>query len=226
MSHDEDLFQLWAERVRSAQPEGPEPAPEPPPPTAATAATREQRRSRRKREVRARTIPRRHLEPEGRRAEEREYHPVDETLFQDRPRTRADCAGGERPCPWVSCQHHLFLDVTKTGGVKLVFPDLEVWELTESCSIDVAERGNGEGLKLEEVGALLNITRERVRQLEKRGLAKLRAADKREAGILAEAAEDEGFGRAVRHLPVITDEEPDEDDDATNEGSEAPESRP
>ena len=211
MSREDDLFALWAERVRAAQPT---PEPEPPaPPTAATAATREQRRSRRKREVRARTVRMRQMEPGARRAEEREYHPVDTSAEYDRPRTREDCAGGERPCPWVSCKHHLFLDVARTGGIKLNFPDLEVWELTESCALDVADRGNGEGVTLEETGALLNLTRERIRQIEKRGLAKLRAADKREDGALAEAAEDEGYGRVVRRLPVITNEDTDEEDD-------------
>ena len=42
----------------------------------------------------------------------------------DRPQSRADCAGGQRPCPWVSCKHHLFLDVNpETGSIKLNFPD-------------------------------------------------------------------------------------------------------
>lgn len=224
MSQEEDLFALWADRARAAQPPEPEPAPEPHPPTTAAAATREQRRSRRKREVRSHTITRRQLDPAGRRAEEREYHPIDETLFQGRPRTRADCEGGERPCPWVSCKYHLYLEVLSSGGVKLIFPDLEVWELAESCAIDVAERGNGEGVTLEEVGALLNITRERVRQIEVKGLAKLRRADERAEGLLAETAEDEGYGRAVRRLPVLTNEDTDEEDDETGEATEAPES--
>ena len=213
MSQEEDLFALWAERARAAQPPGPEPAPEPPPPTAAAAATREQRRSRRKREVRAHTITRRQLDPAGRRAEEREYHPIDETLFQGRPRTRADCEGGERPCPWVSCKYHLYLEVLSSGGVKLIFPDLEVWELTESCALDVADRAPGEGVTLEQTGEILNITRERVRQIEKKGIAKLKRADQREHGVLAEVAEDEGYGRAVRHLPVINNEDTDEEGD-------------
>lgn len=93
-----------------------------------------------------------------------------------RPATRAECVQGEhaeRPCPFVSCKHHLFLDVSdRTGSIKLNFPDLEVWELTESCSLDVADRG---GVTLEDVGQIMNITRERVRQLEVRGVARLKA---------------------------------------------------
>jgi hypothetical protein len=36
-----------------------------------------------------------------------------------RPRTRADCVGGPRPCPWVSCIHHLALRVQPNGTIML-----------------------------------------------------------------------------------------------------------
>lgn len=90
----------------------------------------------------------------------------------DRPRTRGDCYGGPRPCPWVGCKYNLYLDVTLTGSVKLNFPDLEPHEMSPagSCSLDVADGG---GETLEVVGKLLNVVRERVRQIEDRALAKL-----------------------------------------------------
>ncbi len=94
----------------------------------------------------------------------------------DRPKTRGDCLHGphaERPCPFVSCKHHLYLDVNKdTGSIKMNFPDLEVWELTETCALDIADRG---GVTLEEVGALTSRTRGRIQQVETRAIAKLRA---------------------------------------------------
>lgn len=81
-----------------------------------------------------------------------------------RPKTREQCLHMERPCPFVSCIYHLYLDVNpKTGSIKLNFPETEVWEMEESCVLDVAERG---GITLEEVGEVMNLTRERVRQLE------------------------------------------------------------
>jgi hypothetical protein len=90
-----------------------------------------------------------------------------------RPRSRADCATGPRPCMFISCKHHLYLDVNPaTGSIKLNFPDKEVWELAETCALDVADRG---GITLEEVGSIMNLTRERIRQVETRGLLKLRA---------------------------------------------------
>ena len=89
-----------------------------------------------------------------------------------RPRHRGDCLNMQRPCPFVSCEHHLYLDVNpNSGAIKLNFPHLEVWEMAETCALDVADRG---GITLEEVGAILNLTRERIRQVEVRGLGKLR----------------------------------------------------
>jgi hypothetical protein len=95
-------------------------------------------------------------------------------LFDDleRPKMRGECKDMERPCPYVSCKHHLYLDVNPdTGSIKLNFPDLEVWEMADTCSLDVADRG---GITLEEVGEILNLTRERIRQVEVRGLLKLK----------------------------------------------------
>ena len=89
-----------------------------------------------------------------------------------RPTTREDCRTAERPCPYISCKYHLYLDVNpETGSIKINFPDLDVWEMSETCALDAADRG---GITLEEVGELLNLTRERIRQVEVYGLEKLR----------------------------------------------------
>ncbi len=89
-----------------------------------------------------------------------------------RPRQREDCKTAERPCPYVTCKYHLYLDVNpETGSIKVNFPELEVWEMPETCALDVADRG---GITLEDVGELLNLTRERIRQVEVLGLEKLR----------------------------------------------------
>lgn len=89
-----------------------------------------------------------------------------------RPRMRAACREGSRPCLFVSCRFHLYLDVNEaTGAVKLNFPHLEPWQLPHSCALDLAERG---GLTHEEIGALLNVSRERARQIEESGLVKLK----------------------------------------------------
>ncbi|MFH0988125.1 MAG: sigma factor-like helix-turn-helix DNA-binding protein [Parcubacteria group bacterium] len=92
----------------------------------------------------------------------------EEDFLYLKPCTRKECKEGRRPCPFVSCKHHLFLDVNPvTGSIKLNFPHLEVWEMEETCTLDVAERG---GVTLEDVGKIMNLTRERVRQMERAGL--------------------------------------------------------
>jgi hypothetical protein len=167
------------------------------------AITREQRRSRRKREVRARTIS-------VKRMTKRELE-IGRALYPEtdyyKPRTRNECAEGARPCPYVSCKHHLFLDVSaRTGAIKLNFPDLEVWDMTESCALDIADRG---GTTLEDVGAIMNLTRERIRQVEVKALAKLQAL--REMESLRDYVDEGPIGK--RRLPVIqADDDEDEDE--------------
>ncbi|MEM8607358.1 MAG: sigma factor-like helix-turn-helix DNA-binding protein [Myxococcota bacterium] len=129
----------------------------------------EERRGRRKRRsrARARTISIRRLsKAELNRG--RELYP--ETDYW-KPKSRSECKDMERPCPFVSCKYHLYIDVHPVrGSIKLNFPDLEIWEMTETCALDVADRG---GITLEEVGEIMNLTRERVRQVETAGLARL-----------------------------------------------------
>jgi len=108
--------------------------------------------------------------------------PEEEDLIRQiqatRPKTRADCINGPRPCLFVSCKHNLYLDVNpETGSIKLNFPDKEIQELQYTCALDVAEKG---GITLEEVGEIMNLTRERIRQVETRGLLKLREATERD----------------------------------------------
>jgi hypothetical protein len=127
--------------------------------------------------VRSKTIAPKRLTRDERRLSELLVYPDD----VERPVTREVCATMPRPCPFVSCSHHLYLDVNpETGAIKLNFPHLEVWEMAETCSLDVADRG---GITLEEVGAILNLTRERIRQVEVRGLNKIKTHTGDELGI-------------------------------------------
>lgn len=94
----------------------------------------------------------------------------------ERPRTRGECLGGPRPCPWVGCRHHLYLDVSKAGGLKFVWPGIEPEGLADSCALDVADRG---AHTLEATGACLNVTRERVRQIETRAIQRVETRTRR-----------------------------------------------
>ena len=130
--------------------------------------SRKVRRRRRRTRPRSKTIAMKRLTREDLRQGALMYPPVD----IPRPTSRAECREEMRPCPWVACKHHLYLDINpETGSIKINFPDLEPWELKNTCALDVAERG---GITLEEVGEIMNLTRERIRQVEVRGLLKLK----------------------------------------------------
>lgn len=165
--------------------------------------TREMLRSRRKRAVRAHSIS-------VKRMTKRELYlgqalyPADEFEDVARPKTRAECIDGPRPCPFVSCAHHLYLDVSaKTGAIKLNFPDIEPDEMLESCALDVADRG---GVTLEQVGEIMNLTRERIRQIEVKGMAEVRALiELGQFRGLLDHVDDRSASK--RRLPVLHDED-------------------
>lgn len=113
------------------------------------------------------TLRERHEGPRGPRS-----LPV---LSERRPRTRGECVDGPRPCPWVSCRHHLYLEVTEPQSVpggrwvpSVITSHLgELEDLPETCSLDVADRGVN---TLEQISQLFGVVRERVRQIEAKAL--------------------------------------------------------
>lgn len=128
---------------------------------------------------RARTLSRKQMAREHRKMRARGE--VVELVEYWRPKNRSDCLEMDRPCLFVSCRFHLYLDVNpETGSLKENFPGKEPWELEETCALDVADRG---GITLEEVGSIMNLTRERIRQVEVRGLEKLKDVPESEGGI-------------------------------------------
>jgi hypothetical protein len=76
--------------------------------------------------VRSKTIAPKRLTREEKRLSETLIYPTDVI----RPKIREECRTATRPCPFVSCSHHLYLDVNpESGAIKLNFPHLEVWEM-------------------------------------------------------------------------------------------------
>lgn len=111
------------------------------------------------------------------RDEARKWLPIYDEYATERPKTRADCVGGHRPCPWVGCKYNNYLDEKKSGStsgraIVFNFPNLEPDEVPpeRSCALDIADRG---GSTLEDVALLTNLTRERVRQIQDKALRKL-----------------------------------------------------
>lgn len=80
-----------------------------------------------------------------------------------------------RPCVRFACKYNLYLDVTESGGIKLNFPDMAPEDLEHTCALDAADEG---GMTLDQVAALMNLTRERIRQILDKAVAKLTRATK------------------------------------------------
>lgn len=106
---------------------------------------------------------------------------VGDDLDSQRPRTRRDCLPGGmnemRPCPWYGCKYHLGLNINEdTGSMSVRNLD----DMVHTCDLDVAEiggdpgSGRGTGITLEEAGEIMELTRERMRQIEFRGLITLK----------------------------------------------------
>lgn len=104
----------------------------------------------------------------------------------DRPRTRGDCLEGginaQRPCPWVSCRHSLFLDVNEDGAIKQNWSNLEVWDerIPHTCSLDVADAQAAKGPKAQPrdfvaIGRLMNLTGTGAKKIIARAEANMRA---------------------------------------------------
>lgn len=120
---------------------------------------------------RSSSTPTKHLTRELLASHAAFLEPEDFAALADRPKTWGECCESTGPCAFVSCKHHLYLDINPvTGSIKINYPDLEPEELEHPCALRIAATG---GVTLEEVGVRLNLTRERVRQVEVRALHKL-----------------------------------------------------
>lgn len=103
-----------------------------------------------------------------------------------RPKTRADCMPGghnaQRPCPFAACKFSLLInngDRRNKKSITLHPGATDIESMPETCSLDVADRG---GATLDEVGEAFGISRERVRQIERDAMRKVKARAEVELG--------------------------------------------
>lgn len=91
-----------------------------------------------------------------------------------RPATRGECASTPRPCPYVGCRYHLFLEPTPAGSLRLPFgEDVEALEtMDETCALDVADRSDHD---MTQLAHYMGVTGSRIQQELPRALGKLRA---------------------------------------------------
>ena len=130
---------------------------------------------------RARTVSIKRMRTSQLRADE-----ADTLQHTERPRTWGECqeralGTASRPCGYLRCKHNLLVDVDgRTGSYKVTWPHLTAGAYGDeygaypqhTCALRVAEQG---GMTLEEIGSVMNLTRERVRQIETRALYALRS---------------------------------------------------
>lgn len=112
----------------------------------------------------------------------------DRALLQlfPRPQTRAGCVDGPRPCPHVTCRHHMLTEVSDIGQAifhvgQRGYVDPEIildvlMTMPQSCALDVADEAELRGVEvtLEAIKEFMQLSRERIRQVEGDALRKVR----------------------------------------------------
>lgn len=85
--------------------------------------------------------------------------------------TRDICRDGPRPCPYTQCRQHLASDYSGSSPKQQQRRAI-VLGSSNTCALDVAN-ANPDGLTYKDVGLLLGMTGERVRQIEKLVLSRI-----------------------------------------------------
>ena len=105
-----------------------------------------------------------------------------EGAYPSRPRhgngVAGDCPTG--PCPFASCRHSLLVTIRRSGSVKRTWPNLDVDQVRETCSLRVAAqqaaKGEDEPMSFSDIGAVMNMTAQRAEQINAVAERKLVAA--------------------------------------------------
>lgn len=144
--------------------------------------------------------------------------PIEPAPRDVRPRVRGDCenARSPRPCPYLGCRHHLATDYvngelrvigsdaridagsTVAGEDRFVAAAFERMRVVgASCVLDIVDKRAGERT-LQAIGVALDVTRERVRQVEQKSLRGMRSRMRSHLGASFEPhdvamAQPEGF---------------------------------
>ncbi len=103
--------------------------------------------------------------------------------MHDMPRRRSDCLKRRKPCPWVRCKHHfmwLMWDKLRDKSDHEIADCIT--KMKSSCVLDMVDKYRE--MTLEQVGQVLNLTRERIRQIEEKAITRVRKPTKERAPIL------------------------------------------
>ena len=67
-------------------------------------------------------------------------------LEQLRIHSRKDCRNGPRPCPHVSCEHHLLFSTQPGQPTRWEVKPIEIQQMEFTCALDLAEHPSGSPL--------------------------------------------------------------------------------
>ena len=103
-------------------------------------------------------------------------------LHQAMPRRLEECPDDDEQCPYVACRYHLWTDIVgrsvrygKQGSereYRYEMVQTDAWGSWPTCALRAARQGPR---TLDEVGDVLGVTRERVRQIQVAAMAHLAA---------------------------------------------------
>ena len=124
-----------------------------------------------------------------------------------KPKTRADCINGPRPCPYATCRHHLQTDIDRFGRLIIYWPDID--DMPETCALDVvdqceeyehdqSEERYAAAMSHAAIGAVMNRTQQLVETLINKTLERL--AKRGHLRMVAELARGESIERTVRRM--------------------------
>lgn len=137
-----------------------------------------------------------------------------------RPRTRGDCEGLPRPCPFVGCRYNTFLDVDVRGKIRVAPRRRRLGPLgapaETSCSLDVAHAASS---NRHETAEAMGLGYEAVRQIEVEAIAELRRRDDGTLRVLLGLWSD-ALGREQVSADALGDDDRDaNEDDVSHAGA-------
>lgn len=92
-----------------------------------------------------------------------------------RPKTRGECDGVPRPCPFVGCRHHLWI---WDAGEQLDHQPVDPGDLEHSCALDIADEvaAKDRVVNLHDLGVLMRKRKETVLAVNREATQNLRNA--------------------------------------------------
>lgn len=116
------------------------------------------------------------------------------------PGTYGECPPAGTPCPHIRCRHHTAIEVNDIGSLKINFPGWDIDELDETCTLRAADGGPH---TIPDVGRVLNISEEWVRENEANAIRKIARAIGEPPHVVKSVLQAIGEADLRRRLPIF-----------------------